>query len=377
MYTTPGQNPDMLTEAQLQAWNTYLSSIFVDQIDQARGEFIPPSDRAWIYNPVTNSGGTTVEAPIDWTAFPKRIRTQHNLPNEAWLKADVNRDLQEEYCEWEIARDSNDRIIKLTVSCETADYYEFLAQTAPDKLLALYRQYVSPDVKLDDLFSGGAYVPQNKWNYPQLSGRHGAFMHMAQINNSFAAAVNLSAIASWPRIDGAGQLITGEQDLIQCRQFGNRDRHSDPHIGAGINALVRQGNEVSFADPVGLYIHLIDTQGWEFPGGTSSSKQWIRVERGTEAYPLRIVFEAPKDSPHVLGDLKIAGDLFEYGGQILDRIKIRITGIARPADHPAPAITCPGAAVTSHSLFSNKGLSTSLSKGASRLSAPMVQPPIE
>jgi hypothetical protein len=207
--------------------------------------------------------------------------------------------------------------------------------------LALYQKHVSPSVQLSDLMAGDRYVAQNKWNYPQTVGAHGVLMHMAQINNSFEAAVNLTAVASWPRADGDGRPITGEQALIACRPFGDSRRHSDPHIGAEINALVRAGNEISFADPVGLYMDSIDQSDWEMPDG-SDPAGWYRIVRGAPDYMLRVVFEAPPATPHVLGDVKIGGRKLQFGGQIAEKIQIRIRGVARSAATPAPKLTCGG-----------------------------------
>ena len=339
MYTTPGNNPDQLSSEIIAAWNAVLSRLFEGQILLARDETDPPSSRAWMYNPISNGGGQTASKIVDWTAFPKTIKTEHNTPDDAWADADRNRDNQEEYCEWEVLRDQAGRIVRITATCETIDYFTFLASVAKEVLLTLYQKYVSAQVQMDDLIVDGRYNARNKWNWPQNGGTHGNIMHMAQTNNSFGAAVNLAAIASWPRVDGKGQQITGEQSLIACRPFGVAGRHSDPHIGAEVNALVRAGNEVSFADPVGLYIDSIDSQGWELPDD-SQAKDWYRVERGTEDEMLRVVFEAPAGSKFTLADLKVRGEELLFGGQIIDCLKIRLTGIARKASETAPNLPC-------------------------------------
>ena len=328
----------------LELWNESLSELFDRQIEAAKGEESPSSGRAWLFNPISSSAGAaTSEATVTWTAFPKRIADEAPTIVKAWQRADDSRNNQEEYCEWEVVRDpaQQNKVVRVTFTCETTDYYTFLAEQNPDLLLALYRKHVSPSVELDDLIAGGRYVAQNKWNYPQTVGAHGVLMHMAQINNSFEAAVNLTAVASWPRVDGDGRPITGEQALIACRPFGDSRRHSDPHIGAEINALVRAGNEISFADPVGLYMDSIDQSDWETPDG-SDPADWYRIVRGTRDYMLRVVFEAPAAVSHVLGDIKIGGRKIQFGGQIAEKIQIRIRGIARTAAAPAPKLTCEG-----------------------------------
>lgn len=343
-YSAPAKLGE-LDDRLLGLWNKTLSAIFERQIDAARGEESPSSGRAWLFNPIASSAGPpTGEATITWTAFPKRIADEAPTIVKAWQRADDSRNNQEEYCEWEVVRDpaQQNKIIRVTFTCETTDYYTFLAEQAPDLLLALYQKHVSPSVELSDLIEGGRYVAQNKWNYPQTVGAHGVLMHMGQINNSFEAAVNLTAVASWPRVDGNGHPITGEQALIACRPFGDSRRHSDPHIGAEINALVRAGSEISFADPVGLYMDSIDQTDWETPDG-SDPAEWFRIVRGAPEHMLRVVFEAPAASAHVLGDVKIGGRKLQFGGQIAEKIQIRIRGIARSAAAPAPKLTCGGA----------------------------------
>jgi hypothetical protein len=345
-YMSPG-NLNELSDALLVRWNSELSRIFADQIKVARAESRPPSSKAWLYNPITAGGGNPVPASITWTAFPKRIADESPTPARAWERADNNRDNQEEYCEWEVVRDASPekKVVRATFSCETQDYYTFLAKEAPDFLLSLYRQHVSPQVVLSDLIVGGKYQPQNNWNYPQNASAHGIIMHMAQTNNAFEAAVNLTAIATWPRADGQGHPITGEQELIACRPFGDSRRHSDPHIGAQINALVRAGNEVSFADPVGLYMDSFDTSDWETPDGRPP-EALMRIVRGSRDFALRVVFEAPQGSGFALGDVRIGGRKIQFGGQIAEKIRIRIRGIARPAQTQAPTLGCRGSVQT-------------------------------
>jgi hypothetical protein len=341
-YSAPGKM-DELDAGLLAAWNRELSNIFEGQIALAREEADPPSDRAWLYNPIGDTGAEAAEADISWTAFPKRIADESSSQQRAWERADGNRNNQEEYCEWEVARDpeQGNKVVRVTFSCETEDYYRFLAAEAPDLLLELYRRHVSPLVELDDLVVAGRYQPQNRWNFPQSAGARGVLMHMAQRNNAFAAAVNLAAVASWPRVDDGGRPITDEQALIACRPFGDERRHSDPHIGAQINALVRSGNEISLADPVGLYMDSFDTSDWETPDG-SPATDCLRVVRGTEAFALRVVAEAPAGADFVLGDVRIAGRRIGFGGQIAETMRIRLRGLARPAAVPAPELTCGG-----------------------------------
>lgn len=215
-------------------------------------------------------------------------------------------------------------------------------------MLDLYHEHVSPQVQSSDLIVNGQYQTRNRWNLPQASVDRGRIMHMAQVNNELVAAVILAAVASWPRADGTD--VVSEQPLIACAQFGEPGRHSDPHIGALVNELVRAGNEVSLADPVGLYIDSIDTTDWHTPDGSRAS-EWIRVVRpaitrktGVEStdFALRVVVQAPAGSDFVLGDVTIGESKIAFGGQIADKVSVRLRGVARSAPAQAPTLPCLG-----------------------------------
>jgi hypothetical protein len=355
-----------LNQPQLEEWNEAISAIFSRQIALAAREDGRPGGGAWLFDPIATGVTGTSEADITWTAFPKRISDGAPTPRAGWQRADGNRDEQEEYCEWEVERDPTlqNRIVRATFTCETEDYYRFLARQAPDLLLRLYRTHVSQQVQTSDLLVDGEYDPQNSWNYPQNGRARGSLMHMAQANNSFEAAVNLTGIASWPRVDQQGNPIIGEQALIACRPFGDSRRHSDPHIGSEINTLVRAGTEVSFADPIGLYIDDVDQSDWETPDG-SDPAAWVRLARGTEQHKLRLVFESPNPA-HLLGEVRIGGELIEFGSQIAEKLQIRIRGIARRAAAAAPRLRCRAPSLTPGMLASDQNIDQAVT-GPSRL----------
>ena len=358
-YAAPG-NIKELTAAQLQAWSQAVSDLFDAGIQTAKAVAHPPAPLAWFYNPVEDGTGNPSTQDITWTAFPKLVSDASATPRGAWRAAEFDRQTQSEYCEWETLRDPdrNNEVVRVTFSSETPDYYIFLADNAKDELLKLYHDHVSPQVELGDLFAGDQYDRRNRWNWPQTSGAHGAFMHMAQSANTLGAAVTLAAIATWPRVDDHDQPITQEQPLIACAGFGEAGRHSDPHIGAQVNGLVRAGNEVSLADPAGLYIDSIDTTSWQTPDG-SPPEGLIRVIRpdsggragiGPSDFALRVIVEAPPASDFVLGDVQIDGTPVEFGGQIAAKMLIRLRGQARHAASVAPSLTCSGLEQRTHGI---------------------------
>ena len=61
---------------------------------------------------------------------------------------------------------------------------------------------------------------------------------------------------------------------------------------------------------------------------------------------LRVVFEAPTGAGgSALGDVRVSGRQLTFGGQLAEKLQIRLTGIARHAANPAPRLTCQGAGV--------------------------------
>lgn len=340
-YNAPG-NIDELSPELLTKWADWQSKIFKTGIAVAKQEALNVTNDVWIFNPITDGTSGIIEDKIGWTAFPKKLLDTFANPVTAWRIAERSRNHQEEYCEWEVIRDPNTRkLLKITFTTETPDYYHFLNKHAPDKLLELYHRFVNPNLVLGDLRDGlGRYNTRNIWNFPEEQGRQGILMHMGQINNTFGAAVNLAAEATWPSSDG-GNLITDEQGLIRCRGFGDSARHSDPHIGARVNSSTRQGNTISIAGPVGLYIEQPNLSTFETPDG-SAVTDWWKIERGTTEHMVRISFQAPQDSTDVLGDCRINGRQLSFGGQIAEFLTISIRAIAKSIGQVPPTLNCRG-----------------------------------
>ncbi len=343
-YSGPG-NIGELTGGVLEAWKATASAALRNGVSAALAEANGQQGVAYFYNAAedSDSSGTTVD--IAWTAFPKRLTTNNPDPIVAWQAGDSTRLAQEEYCEWTVVRDPSNptRAKRMVFTTETPDYYQFLAQYDRSLLLRLYQTYVSPAVKIEDLILGGGYSVLNKWNHPGSNGMGGTIMHMGGNGaNYLEAAIILSAQASWPSVDQNGQLITSEQALIRCRRFGAPARHSDPFIGAQINQLVRLQKQVSLSGPLGLYIDEIDFDAIELPNGINI-EEVMTVERGDDDHMMRVSFEMPAGSGFDLSDAGIDGVPLQYGGQIAELMRIRITGVAKDAPNAAPQIPCDGA----------------------------------
>lgn len=357
-YKGPGNIGELSHELQIK-WQSELNTLFEEGIKRAKKEVSPPSSSAWMFNPINEGDTNTVQAKIKWNAFPKNLITSHASKVRAWREGDKSRGNQDEYCEWEIIRNpNNNKITKITFTTETPDYFEFLFKNDKNLLLDIYHKYVSKNVKINDLTNGdGDYAKINKWNTPEIVGKRGVLLHMIG-PNSYSAAINLSAEATWPSVNFSGNIITDEQQLIDCRGYGDRGRHSDPHIGAQVNSLVRQGNSISLDAPAGLYIDSIDLTGFEVPDNVDPN-DLLTVVRGDDDNMLRVVFQAPKNANYELGDVKIDGTNIQFGGQIAEKVTIRITGLAKASTQQAPEVNCSGTIQNPPSPLSSMPLSLS------------------
>lgn len=315
---------DDFNEQQKKAWSDFLSEQFDQSVRGNPDQFDFDGPREQFFNPMkVETGADSQSVDITWVAFPRNVTVVSVSDKQRWRRADSSRDLQDEYCEWSVERDPDtDKITRVTFTCEGPEYWSFLANTTPDRAVELYRKFISPDVKKEDLFlSNGRYNPRNKWNATTVNGA----MHLIQPNNTLSAEIELAAGASVVRVVG-GEELTGEQELIRCGQYGGVERHSDPHIGAMVNSLTRQKADVTLANPVGLYFASLDTAGWKTPDDSDPKSYWKYI-RGTEDKPVRAVYEVSKERNFVVGDIKIQGKAIEYGAQITDFINMKLTGI--------------------------------------------------
>jgi hypothetical protein len=310
---------DELNADQKKMWNDFISGTVDSEMTG------PNSGGHHYYNPTkTDPGGNVQTAEISWTAFPRLVAINSASDRARWQTAEASRDVQDEYCEWSVTRDSNTgKITKVSFTCEGPEYWSFLAQVNPDKLLSLYQQFVSPQVTKQDLFfSSGQYRANNKWNNSTSNGA----MHLVQPNNNLGAEIDIAVRSTIVRQIN-GTVLTGERELIDCGQYGDPERNSDPHIGAQVNALARQQAFITIANPVALYIAGFAPVGWRTPDNSDPKDYW-KIVRGDAAHALRAVYEVPAAKNFVVGDITINGQAIAFGAQIVDFITIKVVGQA-------------------------------------------------
>ncbi|HET9370057.1 MAG TPA: hypothetical protein VFO19_07405 [Vicinamibacterales bacterium] len=323
-FDAPGFLDDLDAPA-LAEWSRWVS----DQLDAVRdrdggGDFANYGPRLQFFNPLrTPAAADAVTKDIDWPAFPRVVQINSATDRQRWRTADSSRDNQDEYCEWSVTRDpQTDRITRVTFTSEGPEYWQFLAAAAPARVLELYRQHISPDVERSHLFQNGKYVSRNRWNNSTTNGA----MHLVQRSNTLGAEIELAAAATIVRLRN-GAPITEAQALIACGQYGEPQRHSDPHIGAMVNELARAKHDLTLANPIGLYIAGLSVAGWATPDGSDPASFWT-ITRGTKEKALRAVYEVPAGRGFVVGDITIDGRKIEFGAQIADFIRIKLTGLA-------------------------------------------------
>ncbi len=322
-FDPPGMLDDLTDEAHLAAWSDWISGNLDSAAAGRPDVFDHDGPRAQFFNPsMTEIADDQQTLEISWSAFPKVVASSAVSDAQRWRRADSSRDLQDEYCEWSVDRDDNEKITRVSFTCEGPEYWSFLAAVAPEKLLALYRANVHPKVEMSHLFDEQGYNPRNQWNSSTSDGA----MHLIQPANTLSAEIELAGGASAVRVID-GRTLTGEQELIKCGRYGEPGRHSDPHIGERVNSLTRGRSDVTLANPVGLYFGDLTTAGWATPDSSDPKSYWKYV-RGSAGRQVRAVYEVPSEQGFAVGDITINGKPINFGAQIVDFISIKLVGIA-------------------------------------------------
>jgi hypothetical protein len=336
-FDPPGDLSDF-NDASRKQWSDFISDV-VDGAVAGRTDHTNDAPRAQYYNLTKTETASDVQfQEVNWIAFPRVIKLSSVSDQQRWKRAENSRDVQDEYCEWSVTRRADGKITRATFTCEGPEYWDLLAQTQPDTVLELYQEFVDPAVQRDDLFdSSGTYIPRNKWNSTTVNGA----MHLIQGANTLGAEIELSAAASIVRVNN-GHELTGEQELIDCAEYGVAQRNSDPHIGGVVNSVARLKADLALSNPVGLYFKDLSTAGWATPDGSDPQSYWKYV-RGSATNPVRAVYEVPSGKGFTVSDITIQGKPITFAAQITDFISIRLTAVAcRFGQSTATSMACVG-----------------------------------
>jgi hypothetical protein len=384
-------------------WSEYISTVFDDAIKkrvETEPDGKPRNIKSQYYNETKVASDDPQDVPIVWDAFPRTLTQQFGRekalqvadewkcypPRSSKQPGSYNQPSrqQDEYCEWRVTRDpKTNKILRVIFTCEgpeywasmfggdsmfggTADGWEFKGDK--QVLLNLYRSILdNQDVKLEDLFFAedlvlpgfsepfkvkGQYNPWNKWNTRE------GIVHLQEPANTLGAQINLGADATIRRTKG-GKEITDNLPLICCGGFGGVERSSDPTIGGGVNGLARGGYAITLRNPVAIYFDSFNNDGFTKPGPDGSrvpAGNYLTALRGTFYLPpddssnmiVRAVYEVPPGELHpdtkeqlTVSDIQIGGEEIRFGGQIAEKIKIKLVGRGtRPGQIENSAVKC-------------------------------------
>jgi len=390
-FKTPAKIEDFANNSILQnkmndLWNQNLNGFTQQGILNNRWNTTNTPSATNYYNPEDGSP-TSEAAQITWSPFPGRLA--YNFPTESQSAlnqfADTGvmpglisddpcdtsqgsdvayfpygpRGWQDEYCEWAVTRDANNRITKVQFTCENPEYWNSLWQIDPNKVLDLYQSLSGNyTITLDDLSIPGAfdpvtslpiYNPLNKWNSgTAVTPSAGGAIHLTSTPNTLQTEIGLATSASILRnnSDGTTSWPSSEYNTLLCDgQFGQKHRNSDPNIGGAVNGFVNGAFNVTLANPPGLYIQEPDFSNYVTPDNTPAQDFWTIV-RGSESvtddngnalpgnFILHAVFEVPADKGYTVSDIKISGDTIDWGSQIANTFKMQIVASAYEGTKP-------------------------------------------
>jgi hypothetical protein len=365
-----------LTDQWSDAVSHWFNATLKAEASRYRGSKIDPYIQ--YFNPLKeHPQGPLVEQPITWNAFPKELLHQFGR-ERALAEAEYLWPLSwysnyppsgvatsttgvldrtfyrphNEYCEWRVLHDpSTGKIKKVVFVSEPPEFYRalwggwvegFRFDGDPMQVLALYREFVSPEVQLKDLVTPetinvggvlatkGDYNPYNKWNTT-----HG-IMHLCSPPNTLSAEIQLGGDASIIYTDDHNRTLVEPDVLICSTGLGGPDRNSDPTIGGTVNALARLGARTTLTNPVGLYMDHIDLAGWNVPDGGSVT-DLVKVVRGTVDLIERLEIEVPVERGFTLSEVTIGDQPIRFGGQIAECITVKLVAAAiLPAEPHKP-----------------------------------------
>jgi hypothetical protein len=326
-FDPPGNIDDLAGDAALlDQWSNELSRDFeIAAFSVSRFLANHAGGTSQFYNPVTHGISDTDQVDtVPWNGFPKRFTSPVSDPDYeaaegANLPVGQNRP-QDEYLEWHSVRDDSGKIVSVHFTCEGPDYWSFLARVKPETVLGLYQKFISSLVTKDELFPGGQYDPLNRWNT-----RDGA-MHLTHPANNLFAEVKLAADATVRRKSGGAE-PADPRTLINCANFGDDTRNSDPNIGFAVNRLAQAGRMITLANPVGLYIQSFNDAGLSLPDGSPATGCWS-VLRGKPGAALRAEFRLPPAAVakgFTVSDVTIGGVNVKFGGQLAELVTMGLS----------------------------------------------------
>ena len=347
-FDPPAFLEDFKTQDQRNSWSSIVSGFFDRGVAFNAGF---PGITSQFYHPMKTETDEPFEEPtIDWPAFPKVVKDEFpNDPVAAFRKAETGpsarQDFMDEYLEWHVVRNQQRKITRVSFTCETTQYFKFLASTDRAKLLEIYKDLVDPafknQVRIEDLVQNNTYNPTNRWNT-----EHGA-IHLINQFNTLSAEIFIAAQSSLQRGEANGSPVTDSRRLIQCGISAGAGRASDPKIVADVNGIAREKSSISLRNPVALYMTFWNSDGLRKPDNTPVGNYW-KLVRGKPApgpnrpaMGLHLVYEVPASEGFVVGDIRNGNRTIEFGGELAEHINVGLYGlVCREGQSNNPLIRC-------------------------------------
>jgi len=220
-----------------------------------------------VYNPASMPMPSSSQPKnVVWSALPTSFDEQFNSIKDKLAFLDARQPfpgepslvtrIQDEYCEWVVKRNTQNKITSVVFTSEPPEYYDFLFYHSADSrnlLVQLYREITGvASIQLEDLTDArGDYDWWNRYNNEHA-------VHMQQPNNTLGAQVNIVSRSCILRVNKLGVPITDALGLIRCARYGDPNRQSDPRIGHAINTFARENRFITIENPVGLYMSGVD-----------------------------------------------------------------------------------------------------------------------
>ena len=262
------------------------------------------------------------ERSLVWMAFPRSVLMPNRDDRDEAFAQGENRDVQNEYCEWRVSRNADNKITKVEFVTESPEYWEKLWEVDRARVVELYQELVGDlSVTESDLHDGtGRYLGRNRWNNatPSADGSFtaGGIVHLIQNINTLTLALDIAQ-----RISGSDEVNDNYEKV------GLSNTSVDPRVDLDVNALVRKSLSITLRDPIALYIAAWDDTGWTKPNGKPVGNYW-RIVRGRPGQVLRLEYEVPAKEGFVVGDIRIGGRPIQWGGQIAEHVTVTIVGTA-------------------------------------------------
>jgi hypothetical protein len=246
-----------------------------------------------------------------WTGFSRPLLMKHRGDRAAAFAEGEQRSTQIEYLEWQVVRDADGVIVRVTFTTETPEYWKALAAVDPARVVELYQELVDPAVRRTDLFDAkGKYRPMNRWNSTD------GIVHYIMPINSMGDLLGVSQEA-----EKSGTALDGYDALPYGRETG-----ADARINLDLWSITRKGYAVSTEDSPGPLMVDFDDSGWAAPDGGPVGDYWT-VVRGKPGAALRVVYEVPAEAGYRVGDIRIGGRPIAFGGQLAEHVTMSAHGI--------------------------------------------------